>query len=150
MATVKEGDRVKVHYTGKLEDGTIFDSSRDGTPLEFTVGKAELIKGFDRGVIGMSAGESKTINISAEDAYGPHNKERVFEFNRDRSPRDFNPPIGQQVHMQRADGQPVVVTVIDKSDKSFTMDSNHPMAGKNLTFDITLVEIVYIAGIYLI
>lgn len=142
MATVKEGDRVKVHYTGKLEDGTIFDSSRDGTPLEFTVGKAELIKGFDRGVIGMSAGESKTIKISAEDAYGPHNKERVFEFNRDRSPRDFDPPIGQQVHMQRVDGQPVVVTVIDKSDKSFTMDSNHPMAGKNLTFDITLVEIV--------
>lgn len=142
MATVKEGDRVKVHYTGKLEDGTIFDSSRDGTPLEFTVGKAELIKGFDRGVIGMSAGESKTIKISAEDAYGPHNKERVFEFNRDRSPRDFDPPIGQQVHMQRVDGQPVVVTVIDKSDKAFTMDSNHPMAGKNLTFDITLVEIV--------
>lgn len=142
MATVKEGDRVKVHYTGKLEGGTIFDSSRDGTPLEFTVGKAELIKGFDRGVIGMSAGESKTIKISAEDAYGPHNKERVFEFKRDRSPQDFDPAIGQQVHMQRVDGQPVVVTVIDKSDKSFTMDSNHPMAGKNLTFDITLVEIV--------
>ncbi|MDO9287869.1 MAG: FKBP-type peptidyl-prolyl cis-trans isomerase [Thermodesulfovibrionales bacterium] len=142
MATVKEGDRVRVHYTGKLEDGTVFDSSRDGTPLEFTVGKAELIKGFDRGVIGMSAGESKTIKISAEDAYGPHNKERVFEFNRDRSPQDFDPAIGQQVHMQRVDGQPVVVTVIDKSDKSFTMDSNHHMAGKNLTFDITLVEIV--------
>lgn len=142
MATVKEGDRVKVHYTGKLEDGTVFDSSRDGTPLEFTVGKAELIKGFDRGVVGMSAGESKTVKISAEDAYGPYNKERVFEFNRDRSPQDFDPPIGQQVHMQRADGQLVVVTVIDKSDKSFTMDSNHPMAGKNLTFDITLVEIV--------
>ncbi len=142
MATVKEGDRVRVHYTGKLEDGTVFDSSRDGTPLAFTVGKAELIKGFDRGVIGMSAGESKTIKISAEDAYGPHNKERVFEFKRDKSPKDFDPPIGQQVHMQRADGQMVVVTVKDKSDKSFTMDSNHPMAGKNLTFDITLVEIV--------
>lgn len=142
MATVKEGDRVKVHYTGKLEDGTIFDSSRDGTPLEFTVGKAELIKGFDRGVIGMSAGESKTVKIPAEDAYGPHKKERVFEFKRDRSPLDFDPPVGQQVQMQRADGQPVVVTIIDKSDTAFTMDSNHPMAGKNLTFDITLVEIV--------
>ncbi|TAL28969.1 MAG: peptidylprolyl isomerase [Nitrospirae bacterium] len=141
MAQVKEGDTVRVHYTGKLEDGTTFDSSEDGAPIEFTVGKGDLIKGFDRGVIGMSAGESKTINIPAEDAYGPHNKERVFEFSRDKAPKDFDPAIGQQVHMQRADGQMVLVTVIAKSDASFTMDSNNPLAGKNLTFDIRLVEI---------
>lgn len=142
MAQVKEGDTIRVHYTGKLEDGSTFDSSEDGAPLEFTVGKGELIKGFERGVIGMSAGESKTIKLSAEDAYGLHNKERVFEFSRNKAPRDFDPAIGQQVHMQRADGQMVLVTVIDKSDTSFIMDSNNPLAGKDLTFDIRLVKIV--------
>ncbi len=142
MATVKEGDTVRVHYTGKLEDGTVFDSSEDGAPLEFTVGKGELIKGFEQGVIGMGAGESKTISIPAEEAYGPHKEEMVFEFNRNRAPENFDPAIGQQVYMQRADGKTVVVTVVDKSETSFTMDCNHSLAGKNLVFDVKLIAIV--------
>jgi len=142
MAIVKEGDTVRVHYAGKLEDGTVFDSSADGAPLEFTVGKGELIKGFEQGVIGMSAGESKAIRISSEDAYGPHKKEMVFEFNRDRAPKNFDPQVGQQINMQRADGKLISVTVIDKTETAFILDCNHHLSGKNLIFDVKLIEIV--------
>ncbi len=141
MAMVKEGDRIKVHYTGKLEDGTVFDTSKDGTPIEFTVGKGELIKGFERGVMGMKTGESKTIKINAEDAYGPHKKEMMFEFNKTRAPEGFDPQIGQKIDMQRADGKLVTVTVVDKTETAFIMDCNPPLAGKALIFDIELVEI---------
>ncbi|MBI4685747.1 MAG: FKBP-type peptidyl-prolyl cis-trans isomerase [Nitrospirae bacterium] len=141
MAKVKEGDTVRVHYTGRLEDGTVFDSSEEDSPLEFTIGKSDLIKGFEQGVLGMSAGESKTIRIQAEDAYGSHKQGMVFEFQKHKAPENFNPEIGQQVNMHRADGQLVAVTVVGKSDTSFTMDCNHLLAGKNLVFDIKLVEI---------
>jgi len=142
MATVKKGDTIRVQYTGKLEDGTVFDRSEDDSPLEFTVGTGDLIKGFEEGVIGMNVGESKTIKLSPENAYGLRMEDRVFEFDRAKAPEDFDPEVGRQVQMYRADGQLVTVTVTGKSEKSFTMDCNHPLAGKNLIFDIKLAEIL--------
>lgn len=140
MAIVKKGDTIRIHYTGKLEDGTVFDSSEGGASLEFKVGGGVFLKGLEEGVIGMSPGESKTILM--EQAYGPRNEEMVFEFDRKRAPENFNPSLGQQLQMYRADGKPVMVTVVGISETSFTMDCNHSLAGKNLIFDITLEEIV--------
>lgn len=142
MAQVKEGDTIRIHYVGRLEDGTVFDSSEGGASLEITLGKGEFLKGLEEGVIGMAPGETKSIFMTAESAYGPHNKEKIFEFHKDRAPQDFNPEVGQQFQMYRADGMPIVVTVLEKTETGFVMDSNHPLAGKNLTFEVTLEEIV--------
>ena len=142
MAVAKEGDTVRVHYTGRFEDGTVFDTSEDGASMEFKIGTGELLKAFEQGVIGMAIGESKTIFIPAAEAYGPRNNEMVFEFDRSRAPENFDAEIGQQLQMYRADGKPVNLTVISKSEKSFTMDCNHALAGKNLIFDVTLEEIL--------
>jgi len=141
MARVKKGDTVNVHYTGKLEDGTVFDSSEGGVPLEFKVGEGEFLKGLEDGVIGMEIGEEKTIKIPAEEGYGIYMKEKIFEFGKDRAPENFNPEIGQELQMYRADGMPITVKVIEKTEKGFMMDCNHRLAGKNLIFDIKLVEI---------
>lgn len=142
MAIAKEGDTVRVHYTGKLEDGTVFDTSEDGASMEFKVGGGELLKAFEQGVIGMAIGETKTINIPADMAYGPRKDEMVFEFDRARGPENFDAEIGQQLQMYRADGKPVNITVIGKSENSFTMDCNHSLAGKDLIFDVRLEEIL--------
>jgi len=141
MAKVKKGDIVNVHYTGKLEDGTVFDSSAGGAPLEFKMGEGEFLKGLEDGVLGMETGEEKTIRIPAEEGYGVYMKEKVFEFAKDRAPENFNPEIGQELQMYRADGMPITVKVIGKTENGFMMDCNHPLAGKNLIFDIKLVEI---------
>lgn len=142
MAIVKEGDIVRVHYIGRLDDGRVFNSSEGGKLIQFTVGEGEFFARLEQGVIGMSPGESKTIRIPMEEAYGPHIKERIFEFDRKRAPEGFDPAVGQRVQMYRADGLPVMVTVVGRSERSFTMDCNHPFAGKDLTVDIKLVEIV--------
>ncbi len=142
MSVAKEGDTVRVHYTGKLEDGTVFDTSEDGASMEFKIGRGELLRAFEQGIIGMTVGEAKTIFIPAAEAYGLRNEEMVFEFDRSRAPQNFDAEIGQQLQMFRADGQPVNVTVIGKSEKSFTMDCNHALAGKDLTFDVRLEEIL--------
>lgn len=142
MAIVKEGDTIRVHYTGKFEDGTVFDSSEGGASLEVRLGESSFIPGFEEGVIGMSTGETKTIFIPMEKGYGLRNKDMVFEFDRSKAPENFNPQVGQQLQMYRADGVPVMVTVVALSEKSVTMDCNHPLAGKNLIFDITLEEIL--------
>lgn len=141
MAKVKKGDTVNIHYTGKLEDGTVFDSSEGGAPLEFKVGGGEFLKGLEDGVIGMETGDEKTIRIQAEDGYGIYMQEKVFEFGKDRAPENFDPEIGQELQMFRADGMPITVKVISKTEKAFIMDCNHPLAGKNLAFDVKLVEI---------
>ena len=141
MAKVKEGDTVNIHYKGKLEDGAVFDSSEGGAPLEFKVGGGEFLKALEDGVIGMEAGDEKTIRITAEEGYGIHTKEKVFEFGRDKAPENFDPEIGQQLQMYRADGMPITVKVTGKTEKAFIMDCNHPLAGKNLVFEIKLVEI---------
>jgi len=138
----KKGDRVKVHYTLKDSKGEIVESSRNTQPLEFTIGEGNVIPGFEKGIIGLAITETKTVVISPEDAYGPHDEKKVFEFSRKNAPGEFDPQIGQSIKMHRPDGQAVVVTVVGRTEKGFMMDANHPLAGKELTFDLELLEIV--------
>jgi len=142
MAAAKHGDTVKVHYTGKLEDGTIFDSSADREPLQFTIGEELLIPGFEEAIIGMSPGETKTAVVSADQAYGPYREEMVLEVDRTQLPPELEPEIGQQLQMQQPDGQVVLIKIVDVSDSVVKLDANHPLAGKDLTFDIQLLEIL--------
>jgi peptidylprolyl isomerase len=138
----KNGDRVKVHYTLKDSKGDVVESSRDSQPIEFTIGEGNVIPGFEKGIIGMAITETKTVTISPEDAYGRHDEKKVFEFERKNAPGDFDPSIGQSVKMHRPDGKAVVVTVVGRTEKGFMMDANHPLAGKELTFDLELLEIL--------
>jgi peptidylprolyl isomerase len=150
MAQAKEGDRVKVHYTGKLEDGTVFDSSECAEdecgcghgPMEFTIGAGEVIPGFDAGVKGLSVGEAKTIHIPVDDAYGERIEEMVAVVPRADLPPEMKPEVGQQLEVTQEDGQIFQVTVIDANDETITIDANHPLAGQALNFDIKLVEIL--------
>jgi peptidylprolyl isomerase len=142
MAAVKQGDTIRIRYIGRLEDGTVFDSSEGRPPLEFTVGEGEVIPGLEQGVIDMIHGETKTITITPELGYGPYMKERVFEMDRKKMPGNFNIEVGLRLQMYRADGMPMMVTVVGISENTLTMDCNHPLAGKTLIFDTTLVEIV--------
>jgi len=142
MAQAKPGDTVKVHYTGKLEDGTVFDTSADRDPLQFTIGEGQIIPGFEQAVVGMNPGESKTIKVLTNDAYGPHREDMVLVVDRNQLPVDLIPEVGQQLQSRQQDGQIIVVTVIAVSESTVTVDANHPLAGKDLTFDIQLVEIV--------
>jgi len=142
MAQAKKGDTVKVHYTGKLDDGTVFDSSLEREPLQFTIGEGQLIPDFEEGVVGLSPDESKTINIPADKAYGPHHEEMIMEVNRDQFPKDLEPRVDQRLQVSQPDGQSFVVLVTGVSETSVTLDGNHPLAGKDLAFDIQLVEIV--------
>lgn len=141
MAQAKSGDTVKVHYTGKLDDGTVFDSSSNREPLEFTLGSGSIISGFEQAVLGMSLGESKTEIIPTDDAYGPHLDEMVVVVDRQQMPPEIEPQVGQQLQLQQQDGQVLPVVITDVSDASVTLDANHPLAGEALTFDIQLVEI---------
>lgn len=142
MAQVKEGDRIRIHYTGKFEDGSVFDSSKGGASLEIKIGRGEFIKGLEEGVIGMEPGETREIFMPADKAYGPYVKEKVFEFHKDRISEGITPEVGQQMQLYRADGMPIAVKVIDKTDTGYIMDANHSLAGKDLIFDVTLEEIM--------
>lgn len=141
MAQAKFGDTVKVHYTGKLDDGTVFDSSVSGDPLEFTIGEGMIIPGFEQAVVGMSPGDSKTELIPVDQAYGPHREDMVVIVDRAQMPPDMDPEVGQQLQIQQPTGQAIPVVVTDISDAEVTLDANHPLAGEDLTFDIQLVEI---------
>ncbi|MFC1869855.1 peptidylprolyl isomerase [Chloroflexota bacterium] len=136
----KDGNIVKVHYTGKLDDGTIFDTSLEREPLEFTIGAGQMIPGFEGAVRGMQVGQVKTVTIPAEEAYGPHNEDMVLVVERDKIPENLNPVVGQQLQMQHENGNTAVIVVTDVSDTTITLDANHPLAGKALTFEIELVE----------
>ena len=140
--TAKHGDTVKVHYTGKLDDGTVFDSSTDRDPLEFTIGEGLVIPGFERAVIGMTPGDSRTELIPNEQAYGPHLEDMVVVVDRQQMPAEIEPSIGQQLEVQQPSGQVIPVVITDLSDEAVTLDANHPLAGEDLTFDIQLVEII--------
>jgi len=142
MTQAQVGDMVKVHYTGRLTDGTTFDTSLERDPLEFTLGEGELIAGFEQAVLGMAAGESKTTTIPAAQAYGPHHAERVIDVERHHLPSDLQPEIGQQLQMTRPDGTTLSVMVTTITETQVTLDANHPLAGQDLIFDITLVEIL--------
>lgn len=140
MTEVKIGSNVKVHYSGKLEDGTEFDTSKNRAPLEFTVGQGQLIPGFEEAVIGMSVGETKMATIPAAQAYGPHYEEMVVEVPRNQFPPNINPEIGQELEIRQAD-RTIGVVITEISDASVTLDANHPLAGQDLTFEIQLVEV---------
>jgi peptidylprolyl isomerase len=141
MAQASNGDKVKVHYTGTLDDGTEFDSSKGREPLEFTVGAGQMIPGFEAGVDGMSVGETKSVKIPSDQAYGPRHDEMIVEVDRGEFPADVAPAIGDQFQMRHETGQVITVTVTDANDAKVTLDANHPLAGEDLNFDIELVEI---------
>ena len=140
---VKKGDKIKVDYTGTLEDGSVFDSSKKhGQPLEFTVGEKQVIKGFDEGVVGMEKGEEKELKISSENAYGNPNPEMVKKIPRDKVPADQEQPkVGMMIGLTTPNGQQIPATITEVTDKEITLDLNHPLSGKALTFKVKIVEI---------
>jgi len=142
VTEAKLGDTVRVHYTGKLEDGTVFDSSLDRDPVEFTLGAGQVIPGFEQAVVGMSPGESKTVEVPADQAYGPYREELVQEIDRELVPEDLKLEVGQQLALRLSPGRSIRVTVTKLTESKVTLDANHPLAGKDLTFDLQLVEIV--------
>jgi FKBP-type peptidyl-prolyl cis-trans isomerase 2 len=142
MVQVKSGDKINVHYTGKLTDGTLFDSSVGREPLEFEVGSGMVIKGFDVGVTGMSVGEKKTVHIPAAEAYGDMDPNYLAVFNKAEIPSDIPYEVGMQLNMhQDGSGQVMPVVVVEVTDTTITLDANHPLAGKDLIFDLELVSI---------
>lgn len=141
MAQAKSGDTVTVHYTGTLDDGTVFDSSEGGEPLEFAIGAGNVIPGFEQAVIGMSPGDSKTATIPSDEAYGPYFEERVLVVERQQIPAELPVDIGSQLQIQQEGGMTIPVIVTDVTDAEVTLDANHPLAGEDLTFNITLVAI---------
>jgi peptidylprolyl isomerase len=141
MAKTKKGDSVKVHYTGRLDDGTVFDSSKDREPLEFSVGKGQVIKGFDEAVTGLSEGEKKTIRIPSGEAYGDYKEELLITINKSQIPKDIDLKEGLHLQLKQPEGTMLNVLVKGMTEETVTLDANHPFAGKDLTFDIELVGI---------
>ncbi len=141
MSAAKVGDTVKVHYTGTLHDGSQFDSSRGGEPLEFTLGSGQLISGFNAAVDGMSVGESKTVTIPSDQAYGAHNPEMMQQVPRSSMPADLELAEGMTLTASSPDGRKLNFKVVEFDDEKVSVDGNHPLAGKDLTFDLELVEI---------
>ena len=137
----EDGNTVKVHYTGKLEDGTVFDTSVEREPLEFTLGEGMVIPGFEEAVRNLKVGETKVITIPADEAYGQYRDDLVMTIERSQLPKDLEPEVGQRLPMQQVDGRAVIVVVSDVTETTITVDANHPLAGKDLTFEIELVEI---------
>ncbi len=142
MAQVKKGDKIKVHYHGKLTSGETFDSSAGREPLEFEVGSGMVIKGFDEGVTGMTVGEKKTVNIPFNEAYGAKNPEMIIEMPKDRFPKDMEIEVGMPLGMSDQEGQQFEVTIVEIKDDVVMLDANHRLAGQDLVFDLELVEIV--------
>lgn len=141
MGQAKKGDNVKVHYTGKFLDGKVFDSSKERAPLEFKIGDKKVIPGFEHAVIGMQPGELKTVTLSSIEAYGPHLEELVTDVGREHFPEHITPEIGQQLEIQSEEGLQAIVMITKIAGDTVTLDANHPLAGKDLVFDIELVEI---------
>lgn len=141
MTEAQRGDSVKVHYTGRLDDGTIFDSSAGKEPLQFTIGSGQVIAGFDEAVLGMTPGQSKVVLIPVDKAYGARNEEMVITAPLTHVPPDLNPELGMRLEMGGANGELIRVVVTEISDSHITLDANPPLAGKDLTFEIELVEI---------
>jgi len=141
MGQAKNGDTVKVHYTGKLEDGTVFDSSEGRQPLQFTLGKGNVIPGFENGIMGMDIGDKKDITVAPEDGYGQLRDDLIIDVPAAQVPDNITPELGMQLQVKQPDGQMVNVTIVDVQEEKITLDANHPLAGKTLNFEVTLVEI---------
>ncbi|PMB42668.1 peptidylprolyl isomerase [Fischerella thermalis CCMEE 5205] len=141
MGQAKLGDTVKVHYTGKLDDGTVFDTSVEREPLQFSIGEGLVIPGFEQAVVGMTPGESKRTNIPADEAYGPYRPELVMVVDKGRIPTDVSVEVGQMLQISQSNGQAIPVVVTEVSDSQITLDANHPLAGQELIFDIQLIQI---------
>jgi len=142
MTKAKKGDTVKVHYTGRLSDGEVFDSSDGREPLEFVLGSRQVIEGFDEAILGMEETEKKTVDIPVEKAYGPVNKDYVISVERDKLPPDLDLSVGMPLSMPMPDGNAVNVTVTNFDETNIELDANPPLAGKNLIFDLELVGIL--------
>jgi len=141
MTRAKIGDTVRVHYMGKLDDGTVFDTTMTHEPVEFTIGTRQVIPGFEQAVIGLEPGESVTVRVPALKAFGAYRPEMVQSVHPSQLPDGLEPEVGQQLQIPRSDGGPFLVRVTEVSDASITLDANHPLAGQDLTFNVRLVEI---------
>ena len=141
MSQAQQGNSVKVHYTGKFEDGTTFDSSRGRDPLELTLGAGDVIPGFETSIVGMQAGETKEIRLEPHEAYGERQEELLQSVERSQIPPDLELEVGRQLQVTTQEGDITVVTIADLSDEAVTLDGNHPLAGRNLVFEIELVQI---------
>ncbi len=141
MIRAKDGDTVRVQYTGRLDDGSVFDSSVERETLQFTIGKGQVLHGVEQAVIGMRPQESKTVLVPAAEAYGPHRDEMTTQVQRSQFPKSVELKVGQRLQINQKNGQSIAVSVLGLSDSTVTLDANHPLAGKDLTFDLQLVEI---------
>lgn len=141
MSQAKEGDAVKVHYTGKLEDGTVFDSSREREPLNVNLGSGEVIPGFEKGIVGMAVGESKTLKLGPDEAYGQKRPDLVVDVAKANFPDHITPTVGERLQVKQPDGSVINVQVAEIKDETVTLDANHPLAGETLVFDVELMEI---------
>ncbi len=143
MSEAKQGDTVKVHYTGRLDDGSEFDSSLERQPLEFVIGQGQIIPGFEQAVVGMSQGDTKTVEIAPEQAYGPRHDEAIQEIPKSALPETIQESlqVGMQLQANDPNGRPLMLTVTDIAEENITVDANHPLAGQALIFDLELVEI---------
>jgi FKBP-type peptidyl-prolyl cis-trans isomerase 2 len=141
MAQANTGDSVKVHYTGKLPDGSVFDSSVERDPLSCTIGEGHLIPAFEQALVGMEIGDKKTIQVDSSDAYGPHREELLFKVPNEQFSDDLKPEVGQQLQVEQEDGNSMIVSVTEVSESGVTLDANHPLAGQDLTFDLEMIEI---------
>ncbi len=141
MQVAKKGDKIKVHYHGKLTNGNTFDSSEGREPLDFEIGGGMVIAGFDDGVTGMTIGEKKTVHIPADQAYGPKQEEMIMEFPKTQFPADMVPEIGMQLNMSNGSGQNFPVVIVEIKEEVVVLDANHPLAGEDLIFDLELIAI---------
>ena len=141
MCPAKAGDTVKIHYTGRLEDQAVFDSSADRDPLEFKIGESEVIRGLQEGVVGMASGQKKSIVLSPEEAFGQIHDELKVDVEMNQFPQNITPTIGEELQLNRQDGSSINVTITNATEATVTLDANHPLAGKTLFFDIELVAI---------
>ena len=142
MAQAKEDDTVRVHYTVRLDKDTVVGSTKDEEPLQFTLGKGQVLPGFEQAVVGMNSGESKTVLVTADQAFGPYLDEMVVVVGRGRLPEGLNPKEGDRIQLQTRSGETVTVAVMGVSESTITIDDNHPLAGKDLIFDIEFIEVV--------
>jgi peptidylprolyl isomerase len=141
MSQAKDGDTVKVHYTGRLENGEVFGTTKDEEPLELTLGSGKIIPGFEKGIAGMEVGDTKTITVPPGEAYGPRRKELIVDIKKTDLPEDITPAIGKQLQIRQKDGNPIEVAITDMDEDTVTLDANHPLAGNTLLFEVELLEI---------